>query len=172
MKVDTLAYDMGVFALGAVGLGVMVAFNLVVGGILTLGAPVLAMFFKDRIDAEIKRKAEDSAPAAVRAVSAKIGPELLATIDRFGATAPTDFVVQANDELRRSMIEVLVTTRRTLSEAKEGEAPSVRGGRRAREGAAAAPRADRAAAGPGVGAAPGKGSPGSRCPSAARSGSA
>jgi len=124
VKVDTLAYDMGVFALGAVGLGVMVAFNLVVGGILTLGAPVLAMFFKDRIDAEIKRKAEDSAPAAVRAVSAKIGPELLATIDRFGQQL-SDFVVQANDELRRSMIEVLISTRRTLSEAREGEVPSV-----------------------------------------------
>jgi hypothetical protein len=124
VKVDTLKYDMSVFALGAVGLGVMVTFNLIVGGILTLGAPVLAMFFKERIDAEVKRKAEETAPAAVRAVAAKLGPELLATVDRFGQQL-ADFVVQANDELRRSMLEVLATTRRTLRDAREGEAPSV-----------------------------------------------
>jgi hypothetical protein len=125
VKVDTLKYDMGVFALGAVGLGVMVTFNLIVGGVLTLGAPVLAMFFKERIDAEVKRKAEESAPAAVRAVSAKIGPELLATIDRFGQ-ALSEFVVQANDELRRSMLEVLGSTRRALADARRARRPPSR----------------------------------------------
>jgi GTPase Era involved in 16S rRNA processing len=124
VRVDTLKYDMGVFALGALGLGVMVTFNLVVGGLLTLGAPVLAMFFKERIDAEVKRKAEENAPAAVRAVAAKIGPALLGTIDRFGQQL-VDFVVQANDEMRRSIVEVLATTQRSLREAREGEAPSV-----------------------------------------------
>ncbi len=124
VKVDTLAYDVGVFALGAFGMGVALTFNLVLGGLLTLGAPVLAMFFKERVDAEIKRKAMESAPSAVRAVSARIGPEMLGSIDAFGQKL-TEFVVHANEELRRSMLEVLSATRRSLAEARADAAPSV-----------------------------------------------
>ena len=124
VKVDTLAYDVSVFALGAFGMGVAITVNLVLGGLLTLAAPVLAMFFKERVDAEIKRKAMDAAPAAVRAVASKIGPELTGTIDSFGLKL-TEFVASANEELRRSMLEVLSATRRALADAQSGEAPSV-----------------------------------------------
>jgi GTPase Era involved in 16S rRNA processing len=54
IKVDTLPYDVGVFALGAFGMSVMVLSNLLVGGLLTLAAPVLALVFKDRLDKEVK----------------------------------------------------------------------------------------------------------------------
>lgn len=124
VKVDTLAYDVSVFALGAFGVGVAVAVNLIVGGLLTLAAPVLAMFLKERVDAEIKRKAMESAPATVRACAAKIGPELFGTIDGFGQKL-SEFVGHANEELRRSMLEVLGATRKALADAKEGSAPSV-----------------------------------------------
>ncbi|MFO0646846.1 MAG: dynamin family protein [Polyangiales bacterium] len=124
VKVDTLAYDVSVFALGAFGMGVAITINLLLGGILTLAAPVLAMFFKERVDAEIKRKAMDAAPAAVRACAAKIGPELTGTIDSFGLKL-TEFVGHANEELRRSMLEVLSATRRALADASAGAAPSV-----------------------------------------------
>lgn len=122
VKVDTLAYDVSVFALGALGMGVAVAVNLAAGAVLTVAAPVLAMFFKERVDAEVKRRAMDAAPEAVRAVSAKVGPELQATIERFGEKL-SDFVGAASEELRRSMLEVLTATREAQAEAVEGEAP-------------------------------------------------
>lgn len=122
VKVDTLAYDVSVFALGALGMGVAVAVNLAVGAALTVAAPVLAMFFKDRVDAEVKRRAVDAAPEAVRAVAAKVGPELAATIERFGEKL-TDFVGAASEEQRRAMLEVLTATRDARAEAAQTEAP-------------------------------------------------
>lgn len=124
VKVDTLKYDVSVFALGAFGVGVMVTANLALGAVLTLAAPALAMFFKERVDAEVKRKAMETAPEAVRAVSAKIAPEVAATIERFGQKL-SDFVSAANEDVRRAMLEVLTTTRWQLVAAREGEAPDV-----------------------------------------------
>lgn len=114
VKVDTVAYDVSVFALGAFGVGVMVLSNLLVGGLLTLAAPLLALFFKDRVDKEIKRKALQNAPEAVRNVARKIEPELLGAIDRFGEKL-ADFVTNANEELRRSLIEILQNTKKALA---------------------------------------------------------
>jgi GTPase SAR1 family protein len=114
VKVDTVAYDVSVFALGAFGVGVAVLSNLLVGGLLTLAAPVLALVFKDRVDKEVKRKALQNAPEAVRNVARKIEPELIAAIDRFGEKL-SDFVTNANEELRRSLIEILQSTRRALA---------------------------------------------------------
>ena len=124
VKVDTVAYDMSVFALGAFGMGVAIMANLLLGGLLIFAAPVLAMFFQERVDAEVKRKAMESAPSAVRACAAKIGPEMNATIDRFGQKLG-EFVGNANEELRRSMLEVLSSTRKALADVKTGEAPTV-----------------------------------------------
>ena len=124
VSVDTLKYDVSVFALGAFGVGVMVTANLAMGAVLTLAAPALAMFFKERVDAEVKRKATDTAPEAVRAVSARIAPEVAATIERFGQKL-ADFVSASNEDTRRTMIEVLSTTRWQLIAAKDGEAPNV-----------------------------------------------
>ncbi|MFO0561529.1 MAG: dynamin family protein [Polyangiales bacterium] len=114
VKVDTVAYDVSVFALGAFGVGVMVLSNLLVGGLLTLAAPVLALVFKDRVDKEVKRKALQNAPDAVRNVARKIEPELLGAIDRFGEKL-ADFVTNANEELRRSLIEILQSTKKALA---------------------------------------------------------
>ncbi len=124
VKVDTVVYDVSVFAVGAFGVGLTLAVNAIAGSVLILAAPALAMFFKDRVDTQIKAKAMEAAPAAVRASAAKIGPELLGTIDRFGEKLG-DFVSHASEELRRSMLEVLGATRDTLAQAKEGEAPTV-----------------------------------------------
>jgi ribosome biogenesis GTPase A len=114
VKVDTVAYDVSVFALGAFGVGVMVLSNILVGGLLTLAAPVLALVFKDRVDKEVKRKALQNAPDAVRNVARKIEPELLGAIDRFGEKL-ADFVTNANEELRRSLIEILQSTKKALA---------------------------------------------------------
>ncbi|MDP3275609.1 MAG: dynamin family protein, partial [Deltaproteobacteria bacterium] len=114
VKVDTVGYDVGVFALGAFGVGVMMLSNLLVGGLLTIAAPVLAMLFKDRVDKEIKAKALQNAPDVVRTVARKVEPELLAAIDRFGEKL-SDFVTNASEELRRSLIEILTDTKRMLA---------------------------------------------------------
>jgi ribosome biogenesis GTPase A len=114
VKVDTVAYDVSVFALGAFGVGVMVLSNILVGGLLTLAAPVLALVLKDRVDKEVKAKALQNAPEVVRNVARKIEPELLGAIDRFGDKL-ADFVTNVNEELRRSMIEILQSTRKALA---------------------------------------------------------
>ncbi|MBI5512453.1 MAG: dynamin family protein [Deltaproteobacteria bacterium] len=123
VKVDTIAYDLSVFAVAAFGMGLLATANFLVGGVLTLAAPALSLFFRDRVDKEVKTKALEAAPAAVRQCSARIGPALAATIDRFGQELG-DFVANASEELRRSMLEVLASTRQALAEAHTGEAPS------------------------------------------------
>jgi GTPase Era involved in 16S rRNA processing len=125
VKVDTVAYDVGVFALGAFGVGVMVLSNLLVGGLLTLAAPILALVFKDRVDKEVKKKALQNAPEVVRNVARKIEPELIAAIDRFGEKL-NDFVTNANEELRRSMIEILQSTKTALLVESNDKATTVK----------------------------------------------
>ncbi|MDP3276920.1 MAG: hypothetical protein Q8Q09_17090, partial [Deltaproteobacteria bacterium] len=88
--------------------------NLLVGGLLTIAAPVLAMLFKDRVDKEIKAKALQYAPDVVRTVARKLEPELLAAIDRC-CEKLSDFVTNASEELRRSLIEILTDTKRMLA---------------------------------------------------------
>jgi GTPase SAR1 family protein len=124
IKVDTLAYDVSVFALGAFGMSVMVLSNLLVGGLLTLAAPMLAFVFKERIDREVKKKAVANAPEVVRAAARKIEPELVGTIDRFGDKL-SEFVETATEELRRSVIEVLESTRGALETARTNVASPI-----------------------------------------------
>lgn len=124
VKVDTLAYDVSVFALGAFGMSVMVLSNLLVGGLLALAAPMLALVFKERVDREVKKKAMANAPDVVRAAARKIEPELVATIDRFGEKL-VEFVTTATEDLRRSVIEVLNATRKALVDAEKGAASPV-----------------------------------------------
>ena len=49
IKVDTLKYDASVFALGALGTTVFLFVNTLVGGVLALAAPVLAMVLRGRV---------------------------------------------------------------------------------------------------------------------------
>jgi ribosome biogenesis GTPase A len=118
LDVNTFAYDVGVFALGAFGIGMMALSNVLVGGALTLAAPVLAYVFRDRADKEVKRRASDAAPIAVREAAAKMADLLDERIDEFGDRL-AHFVTSASDELTRSVAEVL----RAASFAKtEGDA--------------------------------------------------
>ncbi|MFW5967810.1 MAG: dynamin family protein, partial [Persicimonas sp.] len=59
LEVDTIAYDVSVFALGTVGLSVLLFANALVGGLLALTAPVLAVFFKGRVDEKVKERARE-----------------------------------------------------------------------------------------------------------------
>ena len=62
LEVDTLKYDVGVFALGALGTGIFLFVNTLVGGLLTLAAPILAVVLKGRVSGELKAQAKKSPP--------------------------------------------------------------------------------------------------------------
>jgi len=106
LKIDTLKYDASVFALGALGTTVFLFVNGLVGGVLALAAPVLAVVFRGKIGRELKAEAKDRAPEAVDRVAALLGPKLDEAIDTFGARL-SEFVAQAGAALARGIAEVL-----------------------------------------------------------------
>ena len=122
LTVNTLAYDVGVIALGAFGLGIMALSNLFVGGALLGAAPILAYVFRGRADRETKKRALEEAPAAIEKASKELGLAFERQIDEFGDKL-VDFVKSATEEMTRSMAEVV----RHASAAKaEGETETLR----------------------------------------------
>ncbi len=120
VDVDTFHYDVGVAALFAVGFATLF-FNLMLGGLLTVAAPVLAFLLKDRIDAEYKKRAKELAPKVVRQTAEKVGPKLEEMIDDFTKRLDA-WVVTAGEELHREVLEVLKATKTARENGGEEEA--------------------------------------------------
>jgi small GTP-binding protein len=118
IKVDTLKYDASVFALGALGTTVFLFVDGLVGGVLTLAAPLLAFLLRGRVAAQVKTEAKAQAPQAVDRVAALVGPKLDEIVDGFGARL-LEFVAQAGDALARGIADVLD---RALAERRTSEA--------------------------------------------------
>ncbi len=118
LSVNTLAYDVGVIALGAFGIGIMALSNVFVGGAMTLAAPVLAYIFRERADREMKKRAMEEAPEAVRQAAAKLAEAFDAQIDQFGDKL-VEFVRTANEEVTRSIAEVVRAVREARAEGAE-----------------------------------------------------
>ncbi|MEJ7733256.1 MAG: dynamin family protein [Polyangiaceae bacterium] len=116
VEVDTFGYDVGVFALFTVGLGVMFT-NALLGGLLTLAAPVLAMYVKDKVEVETRKKASEMAPGALREAAKKVGPKLDEMIEEFAKRLDA-WVVTAGEELHREVIEVLQSARTARAESE------------------------------------------------------
>ncbi len=114
LEVDTIAYDVGVLALGAVGVSMLFA-NALVGGLLTLAAPVLAFFLKGKVDEKIKERAREEGVKAVRAAGEAIEEELLRLIHDYGDRLK-DFVETAGDRLYRQIEEVLEQVQKERAE--------------------------------------------------------
>jgi small GTP-binding protein len=110
LTVNTLAYDVGVIALGAFGIGIMALSNVFVGGAMTLAAPVLAYFFRERADREMKKRAMEEAPEAVKQAAGKLADAFDKQIDEFGDKL-VEFVRSANEDVSRSIAEVVRTAR-------------------------------------------------------------
>lgn len=110
LQVNTFAYDVGVFAIGAFGVTLMVLSNVLVGGALALAAPVLAYVFRGRADKQVKEKAKEEAPKAVIAAAAKMADAFDARIDEVGDKL-LHFVSAANAEVTRSIAELVRTAR-------------------------------------------------------------
>lgn len=128
IKVDTLKYDASVFALGALGTTVFLFVNGLVGGVLTMSAPLLAFLLRGRVAAQVKAEAKAQAPQAVDRVAALIGPKLDEIVDGFGARL-LEFVAQAGDALARGIADVLdrALTERRASAATTAAKPDVAG---------------------------------------------
>jgi small GTP-binding protein len=106
LAVNTLAYDVSVFAVGAFGVTLMVLSNIVVGGAMALAAPVLAYIFRGRAEKQTKERAKAEAPKVVEDAAAKMADAFDTRIDEFGKRL-TDFVAQANAEMTRSVAELI-----------------------------------------------------------------
>lgn len=122
LAIDTLKYDASVFALGALGTTVFLFVNGMIGGLLTLAAPLLAMVFRGKVANEIKAEAKERAPATIDRVAALVGEKLDETIDGFAARL-AEFVAQAGEALARGIAEVLdraLTEKRALRGAEAG----------------------------------------------------
>jgi small GTP-binding protein len=106
ISVDTLKYDVSVFALGALGTTIFLFVNGLVGGLLTAAAPVLAFILRGRVGQEIKNEAKEQAPLAVDRVAKLLAPKLDEFVDGFAARLK-EFIAEAGDALARGISEVL-----------------------------------------------------------------
>ena len=120
LDVNTFAYDVGVFAVGAFGVTLMVLSNVLVGGALALAAPVLAMVFRGRADKQVKERAKAEAPKAVMEAARKMADIFDERIDEFGERL-IEFVARANEEMSRSIAELVRTARQAKSEGTEAQ---------------------------------------------------
>jgi ribosome biogenesis GTPase A len=118
LSIDTLKYDASVFALGALGTTVFLFVNGLVGGVMALAAPLLAIVLRGKIGREIQAEAREKAPGTVDGVAAVLGPKLDEAIDTFGGRL-SEFVAQAGAALARGIAEVLD---RALVEKRAGAA--------------------------------------------------
>lgn len=106
LQVDTLKYDVGIFALGALGTGIFFFVNTFVGGALTLAAPIIAVLVHSRLQGQIKAQAKQQAPEAVKNAAEAIGPRFQQIVDDFAGRL-ADFVTAAGQALHRGISEML-----------------------------------------------------------------
>jgi small GTP-binding protein len=120
IQVDTFRYDAGIAAMLVLGLGMMFV-NVMVGGLLTIAAPIMALVLRDRIDAEYKKRAAEQAPEVLRHAAQQVGPKIAETIEDFAKKLDT-WVVTAGEELYREVLEVLNASRDARAKAGHDEA--------------------------------------------------
>ncbi len=119
LEVDTVAYDMSVFALGTLGVSVLLLANTLVGGLLTAATPVLAVFLKGKVDDQIKERAREEGLKAIDEATEAIEEELMRVIYEYGDRLE-EFVENAGDRLYRQVQEALAQVQREL-ESKDRE---------------------------------------------------
>jgi GTPase SAR1 family protein len=109
IEVDRFAYDVGIFAVLSIGMSMLFA-NALLGGLLLVAAPALALWNRGRTEAELKRRALELAPTVLRETAAKVAPKIDEMVEGF-ATRLDEWVVTAGQELHREIIEVLVSVK-------------------------------------------------------------
>jgi small GTP-binding protein len=106
LEVDSLKYDVGVFALGALGTGIFLFVNTLVGGLLTLAAPIIAVLVRERVSGAVKNQAKEAMPELIDKAAAAVEPRFDHIVEDFAARL-SDFVTAAGDALHRGISEVL-----------------------------------------------------------------
>jgi hypothetical protein len=124
ITVDSFKYDVGIYAVGALGTTVMLFVNALAGGLLTLAAPILAIVLKSKIAGDIRAQAKDKVAAAVLNAAEAMKPHFDKCIDDFGKRL-SEFVSNAGSTLYRGISEILD---RTMAERREqgGQVDSLR----------------------------------------------
>jgi small GTP-binding protein len=125
IDVDTFAYDVGIFALLTVGVTTMFA-NLLLGGMLTLAAPLLALYVREKVEEETKARAKEAAPAAVREAAMQIGPKIDEMIEHFAGELDR-WVVATGQDMYREMLEVLNAAREERKARDPGDKTALEG---------------------------------------------
>jgi small GTP-binding protein len=115
ITVDSFKYDVGIYAVGALGTTVMLFVNALAGGLLTLAAPILAIVLKSKIAGDIRIQAKEKVPAAVLQAAEAMKPHFDACIDDF-AKRLSAFVSNAGNTLYKGISEILD---RTMAERRE-----------------------------------------------------
>jgi hypothetical protein len=120
IQIDTFRYDAGIAAVLVLGLGMMFV-NVMVGGLLTIAAPIMALVLRDRIDAEYKKRAAEQAPEVLRQAAKQVGPKIDEMIEDFAKKLDA-WVVTAGEELYREVLEVLNASREARAQVGHDEA--------------------------------------------------
>ena len=118
ITVDSFKYDVGIYAVGALGTTVMLFVNALAGGLLTLAAPILAIVLKSKIAGDIRVQAKEKVPAAVLKAAEAMKPHFDKCIDDF-AKRLSEFVSNAGNTLYKGISEILDRTMRERREAGE-----------------------------------------------------
>ncbi len=124
IDIDSFKYDVGVYAVGALGTTVFLFINTLAGGLLTLAAPVFAIMVKSKVSGDIKEQAKERVPAAVHRAAEVMRPHFDQVVDEFNQRL-SEFVISAGNTLYKGISEVLDQTleeRRT----RESEIESLR----------------------------------------------
>jgi len=121
---DSFMYDVGVYALGALGTTVFMFVNTLAGGLLTLAAPILAIVVKSKVSGDIKEQAKERAPGVILKAGEAMGPFFDQSIDDFGERLRS-FVTTAGTNLYRGITEVLEKTVQERHEGADSIAPLV-----------------------------------------------
>ncbi|HEX3760341.1 MAG TPA: dynamin family protein [Kofleriaceae bacterium] len=114
ISVDSFKYDIGIYAMGALGT-VMLFVNALAGGLLTIAAPLLAIILKSKIAGDIRIQAKERVPGAVLKAAEAMKPHFDKCIDDF-ARRLSEFVSNAGSTLYKGISEILD---RTMAERRE-----------------------------------------------------
>ncbi|MEZ4399079.1 MAG: dynamin family protein [Kofleriaceae bacterium] len=115
ISVDSFKYDVGIYAVGALGTTMMIFVNVLAGGLLTLAAPILAIVLKSKIAGDIRAQAKEKVPGAIFHAATAMRPHFDKCVDDF-ALRLREFVTSAGNALYKGISEVL---ERTIADRKQ-----------------------------------------------------
>lgn len=119
VRIDTFGYDVGVFALGAFGIGMMVMSSFLLGGALAIAAPVLAVVLRERADRELKVRLRVEAPIVVRRAGERMGESAAARVEAFRAELEA-FLRESSEDLTHAVRDGLRAARDAIVAGEAG----------------------------------------------------